>query len=100
MAAAAPRDPLTEKAKIRHHRLSVAGIERALTPGLEREQVRRILGRPARTQLYELQQQEVWDWRWVDGALNASFSVTFDEDGRVLAAAVGPDPLDTATGGR
>ena len=64
-------------------------------PGMERAEVRRILGRPARTQVYELQQQEVWDWRWIDEGRNASFAVTFDRAGRVTAAAIGPDPLDT-----
>jgi outer membrane protein assembly factor BamE (lipoprotein component of BamABCDE complex) len=64
-------------------------------PGMERAEVRRVLGRPARAQVYELQQEEVWDWRWIDEGRNASFSVTFDRAGRVTAAAIGPDPLDT-----
>lgn len=71
-----------------------------VTPGLGREQVRRLLGRPARIQAYPLQQQEVWEWRWIDEGRNASYAATFDSEGRVVAAAQGPDPADTLTGGR
>jgi outer membrane protein assembly factor BamE (lipoprotein component of BamABCDE complex) len=69
-------------------------------PGMSREEVRRILGQPARRQAYELQAQEAWDWRWLDAGRNAGFVVTFDRDGKVVSAAAGPDPADTQTGGR
>lgn len=70
-----------------------------VTPGLDKAQVRRLLGRPAKTQFYELKKEEVWDWRFVDGAQNKTFSVTFDADGKVLGQAVGADPAETQGGG-
>lgn len=69
-------------------------------PGMDKAQVRRVLGLPGRTQFYELKKEEVWDWRWLDGAQNKIFSVTFGADGRVTASAVADDPRDMQTGGR
>lgn len=63
-----------------------------ITPGLDKSQVRRLLGRPAAAQLYELKNEEQWDWRWLDGQSSKLFSVTFDADGRVTATAVVDDP--------
>lgn len=68
-------------------------------PGMDKAQVRRTLGKPAREQAYPLRNEEVWDWRFVDGAQNRSFSVTFDASGRVSGQAIGPDPTDTQAGG-
>jgi hypothetical protein len=70
-----------------------------VTPGLDKAQVRRLLGKPAKTQFYELKKEEVWDWRFVDGGQNKSFSVTFDGSGVVTGQGIGPDPADTQTGG-
>ena len=67
--------------------------------GMDQAQVRRLLGKPARAQAYPLKNEEVWDWRFLDGGQNRSFSVTFDAGGRVSAQAIGPDPADTQTGG-
>jgi hypothetical protein len=70
-----------------------------VTPGLDKAQVRRLLGKPAKTQFYEIRKEEVWDWRFVDGGQNKSFSVTFDGNGVVTGQGIGPDPADTQTGG-
>lgn len=86
----------------------MSALRQVLTPpnfekvraGMTRDAVRRILGQPARRQVYELQGQETWDWRFVDAGRNASFVVTFDREGKVVSAATGPDPADTQTGGR
>ena len=56
-------------------------------PGWDKAQVRRLLGAPARTQRFELKQQEVWDWRFADGGEGKLFSVTFDSAGRVVSTA-------------
>lgn len=56
-------------------------------PGLDRAQVRRLLGRPARTEAYALKREEVWDWRYADDDQVKIFSVTFDRDGRVVSTA-------------
>ncbi|MEQ1682179.1 MAG: outer membrane protein assembly factor BamE [Burkholderiaceae bacterium] len=69
-------------------------------PGLDRAQVRRLLGRPARTQTYALKQEEVWDWRFADGGENKVFSTTFDVNGKVLSSATALDGRDTGQVGR
>ena len=67
-----------------------------VAPGLDREEVRRLLGRPAKTQRYALKQQEEWMWRWADGPTAREFLVTFDADGKVVSSAVGEDTKNTA----
>jgi hypothetical protein len=60
-------------------------------PGMNREQVRQLLGRPAQTMPYALKQEEVWDWRFKQGAggeLSKLFSVTFDAKGLVVSTAI------------
>ncbi|HEX5633597.1 MAG TPA: hypothetical protein VFX50_10220 [Gemmatimonadales bacterium] len=66
-----------------------------VVPGLERAQVRRLLGRPARVQPYPLQGEEVWDWRFLSGAEGRVFSVTFDAQGRVASTATTLDPRES-----
>ncbi len=34
-----------------------------VTPGMTREQIRRLLGKPASVQFLELKQEEVWEWK-------------------------------------
>jgi outer membrane protein assembly factor BamE (lipoprotein component of BamABCDE complex) len=69
-------------------------------PGMDKAQLRRLLGRPAKTQVYELKQQEVWDWRFRE-ANNESklFSVTLDKNGVVLSTAISLDPRTNMPGG-
>jgi hypothetical protein len=69
-------------------------------PGLDKAQVRRLLGRPAKTQTYALKQEEVWDWRFADGAQGKVFSVTFDASGRVTATGTTLDAVDAGQAGR
>ena len=66
-------------------------------PGWDKAQVRRLLGLPAKTQRYELKQEEVWDWRFADGQEAKLFSVSFDRDGRVTSTAT---TLDASELGR
>ncbi len=68
-------------------------------PGLNKAQVRRLLGRPGKTQVFTLKQEEVWDWRFLDGAQNRLFSVVFDTNGIVTSSAVTLDPRDNNVGG-
>jgi outer membrane protein assembly factor BamE (lipoprotein component of BamABCDE complex) len=70
-----------------------------VTPGLDKAQVRRLLGRPAATQRFELKNEEQWDWRWLDGQASKLFSVTFDPDGRVATTAIVDDPRVVSPGG-
>jgi hypothetical protein len=61
-------------------------------PGTPANQVRRLLGKPAKTQRYALKQEEVWDWRFIDGQESKIFSTTFDTQGKVVSTAVTLDP--------
>jgi hypothetical protein len=55
-----------------------------VTPGLDRTEVRKLLGRPAKTQRFDLKpDEEHWEWRWLDGQQAKLFGVTFDRDGKV-----------------
>lgn len=56
-------------------------------PGMSQEQVRRLLGQPARRTTYDLKQETDWDWHWIDAPTRQMvFTVTFGRDGRVLRA--------------
>jgi outer membrane protein assembly factor BamE (lipoprotein component of BamABCDE complex) len=68
--------------------------------GLDKREVRRLLGRPAATQLFGLKRQEVWDWRYADGQEARLFSVTFDADGRVVSTASTLDLRGVVPGGK
>ena len=63
-------------------------------PGWNQAQVRRLLGLPAKTQRFELKQEEVWDWRFAEGQENKRFSVTFDTLGRVTSSAITLDATE------
>jgi hypothetical protein len=68
-------------------------------PGLSREQVRVLLGRPAKTQRFELKHEEVWDWRFKEnGQQPKLFSVSFDDAGRVSGSGVRDDPRESVGG--
>ncbi len=54
-------------------------------PGMDQQQVRRMLGKPAKRMTYERKQETDWDWRYIDPpATEMLFTVTFGADGRVL----------------
>jgi len=65
-----------------------------IVPGLEKSQVRRLLGRPAKMQAYALKEEETWDWRFAEGQQNKVFSVTFDKAGVVKATGVTLDAVE------
>ena len=62
--------------------------------------MRRLLGRAAKTQTYAQKQEEVWDWRFADGAENKVFSVSFDLNGRVVSTSTTLDAKDAGQAGR
>ena len=71
-----------------------------VTPGMTREEVRRLLGKPAKVQAYKLQQEEIWDWRFSDAATEIKvFSVTFDSAGFVKSTSVSLDPREAGQRG-
>lgn len=56
-----------------------------IKPGMRQAEIRQRLGKPRTQVTYDLSQQEVWDWRFQDGATNTLlFVVTFDSQGVVL----------------
>ena len=64
--------------------------------GMDKTEVRRALGKPAKTVRFDLKpDEEHWDWRWLEGQQPKLFSVTFDRDGKVLKTAMVDDPEAT-----
>jgi hypothetical protein len=69
-------------------------------PGMGKDEVRRLLGRPAKTSVYAIAPNEDWDWRFLDGTQNKVFTVSFDPAGRVVSSVAAADPRDLhQTGG-
>ncbi len=68
-------------------------------PGLDKAEVRRLIGRPATTQTYALKKEEVWDWRYHYNGENRLFAVTFDPDGKVTGTQTLIDPKGVEAGG-
>ena len=72
----------------------------AVQAGLDKVQVRRLLGRPAKTQIFALKKdEEIWDWRYLDGQQAKVFSATFDKDGFVMKTSSINDPNENKAGG-
>ena len=62
-------------------------------PGMMMEEVRRLLGKPAKTITYALKNETAWDWRYVEPPNTSMvFTVWFNPDYRVLRTTTGPDP--------
>ena len=87
----------------------MSSLRQLLTPtnfakvqaGMDQIEVRRTLGRPAKTQRFALKpDEEVWDWRFLDGQQKKVFSVTFDRENKVMGTATTDDPRDTLAGGK
>ena len=70
--------------------------------GMAQPAVRRLLGKPAKTQRFDLKpDEEHWSWRFEEkGGHRRIFTVTFDAESKVKATATGEDPRDTQPGGR
>ncbi len=62
-------------------------------PGMPMEQVRRMLGKPAKKVPYALKGEEAWDWRWLQPPNESMvFTVWFDKNLHVVRTTTGPDP--------
>ena len=65
-----------------------------IQPGMTGAEVRRRLGKPARTLPFNRMGEVHWDWRYLDGPNTAMmFTVVFGPDERVLRTQSVPDPL-------
>ena len=66
---------------------------RRVQPGMGVEEVRRLLGKPARQVPYELRREIVWSWKFLEPpSEKKAFNVVFSPDYRVLRTEIGPDP--------
>ena len=56
--------------------------------GMNSDQVRRLLGKPASSQFFQLKQETVWEWKIDQGQATGGeptyFTVSFNTDGRVV----------------
>jgi outer membrane protein assembly factor BamE (lipoprotein component of BamABCDE complex) len=76
--------------------LSEANFAR-VSPGMTREEVRRLLGRPAHEEYFALKKEFVWDWKTrTEGGYHYFFDVYFDESGHVTRT--GQHTLPTSGG--
>ena len=61
-------------------------------PGMMMEDLRKMLGKPAKVTPYALRRETEWEWRWVQPPNSPMvFSVTVDEAQRVVSAGSSPD---------
>lgn len=64
-----------------------------IQPGMMMEEVRKILGKPAKAVTYSLKNETAWDWRYLEPPNTPMvFTVWFNPDYRVLRTTTGPDP--------
>jgi hypothetical protein len=61
-------------------------------PGMEPEQLRRLLGKHGKAITYELKRETYWNWRYLDNNQSMIFSAVFSPDMRVLRTESGIDP--------
>lgn len=58
-----------------------------IRPGLSKDEVRRVLGRPAETMTFPLKKEEVWSWKFEQGSGEKwQFHAHFALDGRIVTA--------------
>ena len=61
-------------------------------PGMAMEDLRKLLGRPARRTPYPLKRETEWEWRWVQPPNSPMmFTATLNDDQRVVRAGSSPD---------
>lgn len=80
---------------------TVAKIEQVLTaenfgrvrPGMNKDQIRRLLGKPTKVEAFRLKKEEVWGYRWFESHTDKPFfNVHFDESGNVTTTSRSEDP--------
>jgi outer membrane protein assembly factor BamE (lipoprotein component of BamABCDE complex) len=68
-------------------------------PGMAEDDVRRLLGRPAKVWRFPTKpDEETWDWRFEEAQTKKVFSVTFDREHRVSATGTADDPRTMDSG--
>lgn len=80
---------------------TVRAIEQVLTAenfakvraGMNKDQIRRLLGKPTKVEAFRLKQEEVWGYRWYESSTDrAFFNVHFGNDGTVTTTSRSDDP--------
>lgn len=71
-----------------------------IRPGMDAQQVRDILGRPAEQKRYDLKNEEVWSWRYKPVNESRLLTVTFGPDRKVVATGKADDPREQAQSGQ
>lgn len=80
---------------------TVRTIEQVLTaesfakvrPGMNKDQIRRMLGKPTKVEAFRLKQEEVWGYRWFESPTDrAFFNVHFNNEGIVTTTSRSDDP--------
>ncbi|XPG48552.1 outer membrane protein assembly factor BamE [Variovorax sp. KK3] len=78
----------------------MAALRQVLTPenfakvqlGMAMEDLRKLLGKPAKRTPYPLKKQTEWEWRWVQPPSSSMvFVATLNDDQRVVSAGSSPD---------
>jgi outer membrane protein assembly factor BamE (lipoprotein component of BamABCDE complex) len=59
-----------------------------IVPGMARDDVRLLLGRPGSQQRYELKRQTAWEWKILDEQRDKRFFVLFDEADKVVSSGI------------
>ena len=60
-----------------------------IQPGMSRDDVRRLLGQPGSVAQFKRKNEEVWDWRFLDGVETRMFNVHFDmSSGKVTQTSI------------
>jgi hypothetical protein len=79
--------------------LTPANFEK-VQPGMMMEDVRKMLGRPAKVMPYELKKETYYNWRYLTDQNNTSmiFSAVMDSNLKVLRTETGLDPEDPKNG--
>ena len=61
-------------------------------PGMAMEELRKLLGKPAKVVRYALKRETEWDWRWLQPPSSAMvFTAVLSDDQRVLRSGSSPD---------
>ena len=75
-------------------------VDQVITPenlarvarGMNKDEIRRLLGKPRSVQVFSLKQEEVWDWKLgKEVTTDQFFNVHFDLDGRVVTTSRSQD---------
>jgi outer membrane protein assembly factor BamE (lipoprotein component of BamABCDE complex) len=68
-------------------------------PGMTRDDIRRLLGKPTEIVTFKLKSEEVWSWRHMNEQHKSEmFNVHFDLDGKAKTTSKSMDPRTQATG--